>query len=224
MSVRRKSILTTEGFEESYVDIKKVIDKVIDPSKLGGVTKIHGTPDDQGEDFVIEEGKIYYDIDDEKYYLGGNEAYYQIPTIDDVVYAIQNNEEYWVSINEWPILAAPEQRKINGVSQPGCYDIRPFTLYTGGFNPASGTQGQSPTLDIALLDGSAVHTREYCFYYTQSGSTVPQISIHVNEAVTQVTVPDSVAELIAGMEDGHTYEFNIFNNVLLVSDITATQS
>lgn len=185
-------------------------------SNLSGVTKIHGAPDEDGTITDTEAGKLYYDVDNGVLYIGTGEGMsYDLLFTQAEFYS--RLIEYKNEILTWETIASPNGHQIGNSIVQGAYDLYPYELSLQSLAPFNNT------LDIYCQYGGI--GMEYCFYYTQSGSTVPTINIVQPDAgAPTVSIPDAVQEVIDGMEDGHTYEFNIFNNVLLVTDITATQS
>ena len=140
-----------------------------------------------------------------------------------VIYYLQDTGEYIIfdnndvlrNLNPVPIsiitLSLPQDK---GQLYFSNFFLEPNTLY---IIPES--RGLMPT--ISLLGNSLSEAKSYIFRLTCTQAN-PSITINSGIFHTSVVIPDSAAETLANLEEGHTYEFNIFANVLMVSDITKT--
>lgn len=52
--------------------------------------------------------------------------------------------------------------------------------------------------------------------------TIPTSGV-MNMTLNGVVIPDSAKDILDNLEKGHTYEFNIFDGVLMIADITSTE-
>lgn len=190
---RRASIITVEGFQKSYVTLKEAIKKVGLNTPDSGVTTVDELLDSG------EQGKVYYNTTDNKYYIYNGEEFKEFgvtnpPIInvtgenimsDDLIVGVK----YTLTPNAYCNLGSVA---FNDLVEGVVIDIEPSTTealsYTGRFTVGS------------------VSTNTFTFP-SDSG----------------IIIPDEQAEKLADLEAGHTYEFNIFANVFMISDITATE-
>ena len=160
-----------------------------------GVIKVNGVPANP------EPGKIYYNTVNGEYYTGGDS---RIDTI-----ATSGNYEQTVP-KHW------KMKSFSFTVSPGQYSVKPYIVYSGSPNADSGG-----VLRFNLTDEYPDQAKEYIIRYTHK-NTVQSIVFSVVLPGLTISVPDSAQEILSNLEVGHTYEFNIFGRVLLVTDITAS--
>ena len=157
-----------------------------------GVTKVDTLPE-QGE-----QGKIYYNTSDNKYYIYNG--------------------------NDYENLGSNDVKRVTYIdSDPGQYTLFPNILYDNCFDwhmAVDESDKRNAMLELYIVDSSNDIASCYTFR-----TTIPANADSFNITFSpNVKIPDEVNDFISSMEAGHTYEFNIFADVLLVSDITVTDA
>lgn len=157
-----------------------------------GVTKVDVLP------ATGEEGKIYYNTTTKQYY-----------TYDGNIFVP-------LAAQGMPIGEAPEN--INDSPNTQCtYVLRPNVFYDfDEFYTTDTTLAPKPaTINFSDIDNENV-ANSYVFRMTIPTSGTMNINMQ------GPIITDSAKEILDALETGHTYEFNVFHGVLLITDITAT--
>ena len=144
-----------------------------------------------------EAGKIYYNTTDNKYYLYNGTSYSPIGS------------------QGMPIGETPENTSITPSKVD--YTLAANTFYNlDTFYTTS--DDEVPKDATFRFDGIASEDamNTYVFRMTVPDAGVPNMTFNY------VIIPDSTKEVLDALEEGHTYEFNVFGNVMLVTDITQT--
>lgn len=228
------SYIITEGYERSkvYIDevLRKKLTSIIESMDLNGVTSVDELPDSG------EEGKIYYNTSDGKYYTYSNDDGFvsivdasnlpstAIPIVPasqgkhTYVYTTTNNKETTVHAGTDDDFAsgATGTPVVGATRDENGYYLEPDKFYE------LGTVGE---LRLYCVNNSDTEVKEYMGRFTVSGD-----AFNLNCLVTamtpisaagtgiQIIIPDDTPDF----EDSHTYEFNISASVLAVKNITQT--
>lgn len=148
-----------------------------------------------------EQGKVYYNTTDNKYYIYNGTDFK--PFGGDVNPQIVDDPQGTI---------IGDNEIISGIQ----YTLEPNVYYNLGTAVTS--------FDVSLnlvVEESVDEALTYYGRFTVSSdytTGTPNISLP-----TFVVIPDEQQEKLANLEAGHTYEFNIFANVFMISDITATE-
>lgn len=204
MAVRRTSIVTVEGFQSSYVDASNLLTseriKHIDDSgnivtlkqalgEAGGVTQVDTLP------ATGEEGKIYYNTTDGKYY-----------TYDDGEYAP-------LGVEETTIITDIDDVETYGPSDTPSecdYIIEPNVFYNIEDWDNASPAGSADGLMLHIDSAEGVYAGRF---------TAWKDDMALGFFGADVTIPDNIPDIV----QGHTYEFNLYQGVCLITDITSSE-
>lgn len=141
-----------------------------------------------------EEGKIYYNTTTGTYYISDNGK--------------------WRTFNETTVVTnlddVPRQPSVGGAQAWNSYVLSPNVFYNiANWNrvPAGGVPSTSMVFDFNPADG--IYAGRFTAWADDMNITWP----------AGVTTPDSVDTTIV---NGHTYEFNVWQGVLFLADVTTT--
>lgn len=148
-----------------------------------------------------EQGKVYYNTTDNKYYIYngtnfksfGGDVNPQI--VDDLQGTIIGDGEI-----------------ISGIQ----YTLEPNVYYDLG----TAVNSFNVSLNLVVEESVDEALTYYGRFTVSSEYTTGTPSISLPDFVV---IPDEQQEKLDALEAGHTYEFNIFANVFMISDITATE-
>lgn len=162
----------------------------------GGVEVVDSLPS------IGEQGKIYYNTSDNKYYT-------------------YNGSDYEPLGNA--VIKRVKEVDPSSISQlQGQYYIKENTLYDDCFLWSLVISNAVTTAVLNIVTEQPDDGNAHCYVFrTKIPSTTDNFNITFSP---NVKIPDEVNDFISNMEAGHTYEFNIFADVLLVSDITVTDA
>ena len=143
-----------------------------------------------------EAGKIYYNTTDSKYYLYDGTGYSTIGS-------------QGMPIGETPENTSITPSKVDTLAANTFYNLD--TFYTT-------SDDEVPKDATFRFDGIASEEviNNYVFRMTVPDAGVPNMTFNY------VVIPDSTKEILDALETGHTYEFNVLGNIMLVTDITQT--
>lgn len=175
--------------------IKGLSEYIQDNVEMNGVTPVDTLP------ATGEQGKVYYNTTDNKYYIYngtdfkpfGGDVNPQI--VDDLQGTIIGDDKI-----------------ISGIQ----YTLEPNVYYDLG----TAVTAFNDSLNL-VVEESVDEALTYYGRFTVSSeytTGTPNISLPAF-----VIIPDEQQERLNDMEASHTYEFNIFANVFMISDITATE-
>jgi hypothetical protein len=176
----------------------------------GGITSVSTLPE-QGE-----QGKIYHNTTDGKYYVYDGSKY----------------SEFGASTI--PVVSHHTHIKHGDTELVGQYNLEPNTLYdTGSIEMQVRTVNNVTTASLLLVLNNPDPTIAQCYMFRQTmpvtdstgTNTVSSYNIDItypSGSGMTVTVPDAAQEVLDNLEGGHTYEFNILHGALAVMDITDT--
>lgn len=177
---------------EAITNLKEYLEGIGVGSDILIVEELPGDDD-------VEVGKVYYNSTDNTFY----------------VYDINQG---FVSVGNPSMRTIKEEYgdEIAHISQgqtvmPNGFILEPDNLYdlTGYITGLANIQ-------IELAHNDEVYARCYTWRVT-----FPNATFGIALPSTLV-IPDTTHEVLDGLEANHTYEFNVFGNVLLVVDITET--
>lgn len=153
-----------------------------------GVTQVDALPD------TGEEGKIYYNTTDGKYYTFNGDEYSELGCCLDF---------------DTPT-GVVESSGSGGLTT---YDVT-FTIKDNTYSDLGtvGTPTTGQNIHIEFADSSVLHRCIGCFKISSQGSA----SLHLPLGIS---FPTDLANFT--FDSGHTYEFNILYNTCLVHDITS---
>lgn len=160
----------------------------------GGVTQVTELP------ATGEEGKIYYNTTEKKYYI----------------YTTENGFTS-LGTSAMPHGEAPENKSQFPTIK--AYTLNPNTYYD--FDEFYTTDDTITPLPATISFDGLNDTRSANSYVFRM--TIPTTGT-MNITLNGVIIPDVAREILDNLEASHTYEFNIFEKVLLVTDITSTDS
>lgn len=221
--------------------LRNVFGKPVNINTEGGVTKVDSLPEEG------EAGKIYYNTTTDVYYV--YDTYTNDYTVlgQDIIpknslpdtgeagkiYYNTTDGIYYVPTDDGWIELTPKEMKVvsqnvvSGLSHIGRYTIVPNTLYDTGYMTFELTsQGGNiiPKLHITLTGYKDGIAASYVFRQTIPNGTANIIIAYPNDANRTVIIPDKTKEILENLESGHTYEFNILHDVVMVADITKTEN
>ena len=157
-----------------------------------------------------EAGRIYYNTTDGEYYVYTDEGFTKLSSStieivqgDDLVPHVNSNTE---SNDAENTNASPDV--IDELVPVNSYDIEPDKLYLFG--------DLTTALGLHLTKRS--NTEALCYYGRFTAHTVANDTFIFG--VDGADIPDNIIDI----EDGHTYEFNIMHGIVLLTDITVTNS
>lgn len=158
-----------------------------------GVTKVTSLPE------VGETGKIYYNVEDNKYYTYNGNTFNEVGV------------QIGLPIVQASTVATTETETEGAVSvQVTYYDLEPNVYYLFGTTSIINLRFPLYEDDINI---AASYVGRFKCQDTQ-GSTV---TIHLGNGV-------HFADNIPDIEPGHTYEFNVLYDTCLITDITYTSN
>lgn len=172
--------------------LQNVFGKRVKLNVSGGVTSVSSLPE-QGE-----QGKIYYNTTDNKYYT-------------------YNGSDY-------EVLGSAVVKRVTeeDPSSIGQYYIKENTLYDDCFLWGLKVISGATTAVLDIVTEQPDDDNAHCYVFR---TTIPNTTDDFNITFSpNVKIPDEVNDFISSMETGHTYEFNIFADVLLISDVTVTDA
>lgn len=158
-----------------------------------GITKVTTLPESG------EEGKIYYDTTEKKYYTYTSEGGFS-----EIGTTAMPHGEAPENTSETPLASAK-------------YVLKPNTYYDfDEFYTEDTTVAPLPVIiNFDDINNETV-ANSYVFRMT-----VPTTGV-MNMTMSGVIITDSAKEILDDLEQGHRYEFNVFDKVMLVTDITQT--
>ena len=160
---------------------------------VGGVTQVTELPT------TGEEGKIYYDTTEKKYY-----TYTSEDGFSEIGTTAMPHGEAPENISELPSASAK-------------YVLKPNTYYD--FDEFYTTDTTVAPLHVIIkFDDINNNTVANSYVFRM---TVPTTGV-MNMTILGVIITDSAKEILDNLENGHRYEFNIFDKVMLVTDVTST--
>ena len=141
-----------------------------------------------------EEGKIYYNTTTKIYYVSDGSTYTPI------------------GVEGMPVIDAEyTEEESQGVS------FHRYTLDPNNFYEFTETYTSSEISNIRIdLSANTDDGRTKSYIWRLKYST------GMNIIIGNAVIPDATKEILDDLEDGHTYEFNVLEDVLLVTDITVT--
>lgn len=214
--------------------IKGLVEYLLNHDIGGGVTKVDSLPEEG------EAGKIYYNTTTDVYYVYDTHINDYTVLGQDIIsenslpntgesgkiyYLVQDNKYYiydsslgFVELGyaHIPISTSTEPSP-SGLIERFNY-ILPNKLYNDCFSYISNTDVRVYTINLMDYDAELAQTYTFRITFAVSGD-----SVNIVFAQT-IVIPDITQEVLSGIEANHTYEFNIFGGVLLVTDITHTES
>lgn len=179
----------------------------------GGITPVSTLPE-QGE-----QGKIYHNTTDGKYYV------------------YDGNEYSEFGASTIPVVSHHTHIEHDDLILLGQYNLEPNTLYDAGSMEMQTRRINSVmTASLLIVLNHPDPTIAQCYMFRQTlpdaNSTAVTIGFPIDSynidiaypsgSGMTVTVPDAAQEVLNNLEGGHTYEFNILHGVLAVMDITDT--
>lgn len=176
--------------------LQNVFGKRVKLNVSGGVTNVSSLPE-QGE-----QGKIYYNNTDNKYYT-------------------YNGNDYEV-LGSAVVKRVTDENSLSIGQERGQYYIKENTLYDDCFLWGLKPSGGVTTSVLNIVTEQPDDDNAHCYVFR---TTIPSGTDNFNITFSpNVKIPDEVNDFISSMETGHTYEFNIFADVLLISDVTVTDA
>ena len=171
---------------------RNIFGKVVKVGEGEGVTRVTTLPENG------KEGEIYYNTTEKKYYLYDGASYSPIGSQG------MPHGEAPENISEFPLASAK-------------YVLKPNTYYDfDEFYTEDTTVAPLPVIiNFDDINNETV-ANSYVFRMT-----VPTTGV-MNMTLTGVIIPDSAKEILDDLEQGHRYEFNVFDRVLLITDVTST--
>lgn len=158
---------------------------------VGGVTQVTELPT------TGEEGKIYYNTTEKKYYTYTSEGGFS-----EIGATAMPHGEAPENISQFPLASAEYVLKPNTY-----YDFDEF--YTEDITV-------TPLPVIINFDDINNNTVANSYVFRM---TVPTTGV-MNMTMRGVIITNSAKEILDNLEQGNRYEFNVFDRVLLITDIT----
>lgn len=198
------SYVITEGFVKNRVFIDEILAKYFAELDISGTEQVEELPE------TGEQGRVYYNTTDGKYYVYDGDDFSEFGAKTELPDGL-------------PIVRNPAVHKLNGEEQDYEYDLEPNKYYW--FGRIGGTiSGESivgpdgiPDIDAPSLtlhvDYDSTIARSYVGRFTANADS-PSITL-VGAHFTD-DIPD--------IEANHAYEFNILNGICKITDITYTAS
>lgn len=166
----------------------------------GGVEKVNILPE-KGE-----EGKIYYNTTDGTYYVYNNDKFEPI--------AKQGMAKGTPEITGHYAISGSDLTGVNLKLQPNTYYNLSDAIWFTDQDLETPDVG-SLTFTFEGLDGTDDTTNSYVFRMI-IGVNSPNLKFN------GVLIPDVTKEVLDNLEQGHKYEFNVFDRYMLVTDVTVT--
>lgn len=142
-----------------------------------------------------EEGKIYYNTTTGTYYISDNGK--------------------WRTFNETTVITnlddVPQQAPVEGAQVWNSYVLSPNVFYNiANWDRVPASVGHSTSMVFAFNPTLGIYAGRFTAQADDTNITWP----------VGVTTPDSVDTTIV---NGHTYEFNVWQGVLILVDVTSTE-
>lgn len=207
MAVRRTSIVTVEGFQSSYVDASNLLtsERIKHTDDSGNTTTLKQALGEAGGVTQVdtlpatgEGGKIYYNTTDGKYY-----------TYSDGEYTPLGSSEVAVITD----ITDVEVYAVGGVTSECTYVIEPNIFYNIEDWDNSSPSGSADGLILYINSVEGPYAGRFTAWKDNMF-----LGFFVTDG-TDVIVPDNIPDII----EGHTYEFNLYQGVCLIVDITSTE-
>jgi len=165
----------------------------------GGVTKVNTLPE------TGEAGKIYYNTSDSTYYVYNNDKFEPIAK-----QGMPNGEP---EITGHYMIPGSGKIGASLTLQPNTYYNLPNEIWY------SSQDAETPDIAGLTFTFNALNDEDIANGY------VFRMVIGVespNLIFTGVRIPDVTKEVLDNLEQGHEYEFNVFDKYMLVTDVTVT--
>lgn len=198
------SYVITEGFVRNRVFIDEILAKYFAELDISGTEQVEALP------ATGEQGRVYYNTTDGKYYVYDGDDFSEFGAKTELPDGL-------------PIVRNPAVHELNGEEQEYEYDLEPDKYYV--FGRIGGTAPQESLVGpdgVVVIDAPSL-----TFHITEDSNTAKS---YVGKFIANADSPSITlvgahfADDVPDLEANHTYEFNILNGICKITDITYTAS